>query len=591
MRKLELLAPAANAETAIQAVMHGADAVYIGASSHGARKSAANSVDDIRRVVMFAHRYRARVYVTVNTIVHEREFAQVERLVWNLYRAGVDAIIVQDMALLRLNLPPIALHASTQCDTRTVGKACFLEEAGFSQIVLARELTLREIGEICRSVSVPVECFIHGALCVSYSGRCHASQAAFGRSANRGECAQVCRLPFTLADADGRVLARDRHLLSLRDFNASELLPEMVAAGVSSFKIEGRLKDVAYVKNVTAAYSRILDSIVAAHPDEYERASCGRSVLSFGPQLDKSFNRGFTHYFLDKRKPAQISQPLTPKSMGEVIEDVTQLNNGDGISYFDENGKYCGVMVNGVRDGRIIGARPFRLPEGAEIHRTFDRLFTSKLEKDSALRTLRLDIILDETGVTGRDERGVEARVRLDVTKDVARKPMQPRGVFEKLGGTIYRLGEFTNNLRPETFIPASQLTEVRRQLVAALDTANEATYRFDARRPENREAKYPSMSLDYRDNVANPLAAEFYREHGVTGIEPALEAAESKRDTDGLVVMTTRHCILREMGMCRKEHPKHRPKEPLTMTSANLRYRLRFDCKNCEMQVIDAGH
>ncbi|MDE7160848.1 MAG: DUF3656 domain-containing protein [Muribaculaceae bacterium] len=584
MTEIELLAPAANADIAVQAILHGADAVYIGASSHGARKSAANSVDDIRRTVDFAHRYRARVYVTVNTIVYEREFKEVEKLVRELYRAGVDAIIVQDMALLRLDLPPISLHASTQCDTRTPAKAQFLERVGFSQIVLARELTLAEIGEICRSVSVHVECFVHGALCVSYSGRCHASQVACGRSANRGECAQICRLPYTLTDGEGRTVRRGSHLLSLKDFNASDRLDALIEAGVRSFKIEGRLKDAAYVKNVTAEYSRRLDAFIARHPGEYRRTSFGRSEITFTPALDRSFNRGFTHYFLDSPRPRNISQPATPKSMGEIIKDVSQLNNGDGISWFDSEGAYCGVMVNGVRDGKIIGARPFTLPKGAEIHRTYDRKFVAQLEKPTAQRKIELDVGIDETGVSGRDERGVEARVALDVVKDVARKPMEPRGVFEKLGDTVYRLRNFENLLDASTFIPASRLTEIRRRLTAALDTANLATYRFDKRRGEDLAAKYPEERLDYRDNVANPLAERFYREHGVREMEPALEVMPRK--DAGTVVMTTRHCIRREMGACLKEGGAKRLPEPLTISSGNLRFSLDFDCARCEMLV-----
>lgn len=585
MRELELLAPAANAEIAIQAILHGADAVYMGASSHGARRKAANSTEDIKRVVDFAHVYRAKVYVTVNTLVRQDELESVQSLVWDLYRIGVDAIIVQDMGLLRLDLPPIALHASTQCDTRTVEKARFLEEVGFSQIVLARELTLCEIGEICQSLTVPVECFVQGALCVSYSGRCQASQACFNRSANRGDCAQVCRLPFTLTDADGHVLARDRHLLSLRDFNASAKIPAMAEAGVRSFKIEGRLKDAAYVKNVTASYSRILDSFIATHPDEYRRSSYGRCDISFEPALAKSFNRGFTTYFLESRRPSSISQPLTPKSMGEVITDVRQLNNGDGISYFDEKGIYQGVMVNGVRDGRIIGSKPFSLPKGAEIHRTFDREFSGRLGKDTAVRKLRVDITIDEQGVTARDERGVSARVSLDGNRDVARRPMQPRGIFEKLGNTPYYLGVFENCLKPETFIPASQLTEVRRRLIDALDNASRATYSFDRRREENVSFPYPDRTLISSDNVANDMARKFYRDHGVEHMAKALEAGGKVAAGD--TVMVTRHCILRELGACRRVKGAKRLREPLILTSANLRFGLDFDCDRCEMHVL----
>lgn len=582
MRALELLAPAANKEVAKAAILHGADAVYMGATSHGARSKAANSLEDIREVVAFAHQFRARIYITVNTLVYRHEFPQVEKLVWDLYRIGVDALIVQDMSLLRLNLPPIALHASTQCDTRSVGKARFLEEVGFSQIVLARELTLKEIGEICGAVTVPVECFIHGALCVSYSGRCAASQTALSRSANRGECAQMCRMPYTLTDAHGKVIAKDKYLISLRDFNASNSLPDLVKAGVSSFKIEGRLKDASYVKNVTAWYRQELDRIIAANPDKYRRASFGSSEVSFAPRLDKSFNRGFTDYFLTRRRPASIASLLTPKSMGEVIHDVKDLHNGDGISFFNARGEYEGVNVNGVKDGRVIGSRPVRIPDGAEIHRTSDVEWQKIMNGDTARRTLYVDMEIDEEGLTLRDERGLTVRIGLDgVTKDVARRPMDPEKILGKLGGTIYRLRECRNHLNASTFIPASELAEVRRKALLLLDEANLASYPFEYRRKENPEAIYPAKNLDARDNVANPLAEAFYRSHGVEKIEPAVELQKDYRGP----VMTTRHCILRELGICKKEG-RFTAAEPLTITTGPHAFRLTTDCARCEMTL-----
>lgn len=406
MRELELLAPAADKETAREAILHGADAVYMGGPSHGARQNASNSIEDIRETVEFAHRFRARIYVTVNTLVYDRELKDVERLVWELYRAGVDAIIVQDMSLLRMDLPPIALHASTQCDTRTVEKARFLEEVGFSQIVTARELCLDELRAICSSVSVPVECFVHGALCVSYSGRCGASQACFSRSANRGACAQICRLPFTLRNSKGEILEKEKHLLSLRDLNASESVPRLIEAGVSSFKIEGRLKEPGYVKNVTAAYRRIIDDYIAAHPAQYRRSSFGVSELTFIPQLDKSFNRGFTDYFINGRTPGRMASLRTPKSMGERIKDFSELHNGDGISFFNEEGEYEGVKVNRIDNGRIIGARRFKLPKNAPVFRTFDIEWQKKMSRPSAERKIRLDVEISPSGITGSDERG-----------------------------------------------------------------------------------------------------------------------------------------------------------------------------------------
>lgn len=641
IRSLELLAPAADKEVAREAILHGADAVYMGGPSHGARRKASNSIEDIRATVEYAHQFRARVYVTVNTLVYEKEIPAVEKLVWDLYRAGVDALIVQDMALLRMKLPPIALHASTQCDTRTPQKARFLEDVGFSQIVLARELSLDEIREVCGAVTVPVECFVHGALCVSYSGRCGASQMALGRSANRGECAQMCRLPYTLVNGEGKVIERDKYLLSLRDFKASAFLEEMIEAGVSSFKIEGRLKDAAYVKNVTAAYRRRIDEVIAANPGKYRRSSFGESEISFTPCLSKSFNRGFTDYFLHGRRPVSMASLLTPKSMGEEIENVGELNNGDGISFFNDRGEYEGVGVNRVSNGRIISSRRFTLPKGATIHRTFDRRWQTLMAGDTAARTIAVDIEIDETGVTAHDERDVEVRLPLDVEKMEAKKRLNPEPIFAKLGNTVYRLRSFENNLNVDTFIPASQLTALRRRLIEALDEANEATYPFDRRRSEQLDAKYPQSRLDQRDNVANSLAESFYRDHGVTSIPKALEVdpsgkslretdktvsgvkkegtreevvegkcideeeirrdgagrvgdkrAVNKRDSEFVEVMTTRYCMRRELGVCLRDpkvsqERRKRYSQPLTITTGPHRFQLDFDCARCEMRVL----
>lgn len=569
------------------AILHGADAVYIGASSHGARSKAANSTEDIREVVELAHTYRARVYVTVNTLVYDNEIAGVEKLIWELYRIGVDALIVQDMGILRMTLPPIALHASTQCDTRSVVKARFLQSAGFSQLVLARELTLQEIRDICDSVDVPVECFVHGALCVSYSGRCGASQVCLGRSANRGECAQMCRMPYTLRNGRGEVLERDRYLLSLRDFNARPHLEEMLDAGVSSFKIEGRLKDAAYVRNITAAYRQALDKIIERYPDRYRRASFGESRITFTPQPEKSFNRGFTDYFLSRRRPGSMASIHTPKSMGEVVHDITQLHNGDGISFFNAHGEYEGLAVNGIENGRIKGSRRFVMPRGAEIHRTSDVEWNRQMSRDTATRTLWVDMELDERSLTLHDERGLCVRIAADVTRDVARQPMDAARTLGKLGGTPYRLRNFLSRLSPDIFIPASELARLRRQAIELLDACNSASYHFDMRRSEDKEAKYPEETLDARSNVANRLARQFYLDHGVKSMENALEISGGKGTE---TVMTTRYCLLRELGACKRDcrDPKIRNRfaEPLTITTGPHTFRLRFDCGRCEMNV-----
>lgn len=588
-RTLELLAPAADKQIARQAILHGADAVYMGGPSHGARKKAANSIEDILDTVDLAHQYRAKVYVTVNTLVYEHEFKDVELLCYELYRAGVDALIVQDMSLLRLDIPPIALHASTQCDTRTAAKAKFLEKCGFSQIVLARELSLSEIREISSEVNVPVECFVHGALCVSYSGRCSISQISTGRSANRGECAQFCRLPYTLRNGNGEIIERDKYLLSLSDFNTIHKLQNLVEAGVSSFKIEGRLKDDAYVRNVTAAYRIALDNIIAQNPDKYRRSSFGESEISFTPDLNKSFNRGFTNYFLDGRNHQKMASLRTPKSMGEKITDIRSLNNGDGISYFDEYGQYQGVGVNGVKSGRIIGSRPFKLPPGTDIYRTFDIRWQSQFKGESARRLIKVDISIDESGVSASDEMGNFVRLPLDVPKSVAHKPMNPESIFAKLGGTHYRLDKFENNLDPKTFIQASRLTEIRRQLMQLLSEANVINFPFDYRRKEEATVPYPFKHLDSRDNVANSKAAEFYREHGVESMQRAVEVTLQKGEQE---VMTTRYCLRREMGCCLLDkgvnaHKRNKFRGPLTISTGNHTFRLDFDCSRCEMKVI----
>lgn len=587
MRSLELLAPAGNPDIAIEAIRHGADAVYMGASSHGARRNAANSIEDIRKVVEFAHTFRVRVYVTVNTIVYEKEIRQVERLISDLYRVGVDAIIVQDMGILRMDIPPIELHASTQCDIRTPEKARFLQDVGFSQLVLPRELTLSEIKKMAESVTVPLEAFVHGALCVSYSGRCHASFATCGRSANRGECAQICRLPYTLSDSKGNIISKDKHLLSLRDLNTIDVLPQIIEAGISSLKIEGRLKEAAYVKNTVAAYRYAIDRIISENPDDFKRSSVGTSDITFSPVLSKSFNRGFSHYFIDSRRPKTLTSPDTPKSLGEIVEDIHLLNNGDGISFFDSSGRYTGAMVNGVKGKHILTSKPVNIPKGAEIHRTFDRVWDKEMKRETATRKIDVSFIIDDSGLTAFDERGCQIRIQLDCTRDVARKTPDFSQIFTKLGNTFYRLKQFSSYIEPSVFIPAADLTELRRKAIEILNRTNLTVYPFQYRKKENLSVRYFTDKLDYRDNVANSLAEKFYREHGVNEIEPALETSVSKYINKKKRLMTTRHCILRELGLCKKEKGLGRYSEPLSLKSGGNSFILEFNCHDCEMHLI----
>lgn len=582
MKSLELLAPAGNAGIAFEAIRHGADAVYIGPPSHGARKSAANSIEDIKRVVDFAHIFNAKVYVTLNTIIFESELKAVEKMIRRLYTAGVDALIVQDMGILRMDIPPIQLHASTQCDIRTPEKALFLQEAGFSQLVLARELSVDEIREICKAVTIPVETFVHGALCVSYSGKCGAGYAAAGRSGNRGECPQICRHSFTLTDADGRILAKDRYLLSLKDFRADSRLEQLIEAGVSSFKIEGRMKEADYVKNITAYYSNRLDSIIGNNPD-LRRSSYGNVKITFTPNPEKSFNRGFTDYRLSgKPDPAGIASMLTPKSLGEPVRRISDLRPGDGISYFDRRGNFDGMLVNGIRDGKIIGNRPFNLPAGTEIRRTSSIEWKKLMASESSSRKLGVDITLDAKGITAADETGARVTLSHSIPTEPARRQTDYRDIFEKLGNTPFELRNFTNSAS-SLFFPASYLTRQRRLVIEKLEGAKRATYRFEYRGRENRDYPYPLSSVDYGENVANSLARQFYTDHGVKSIEPALETADREKAI-GKRIMTSRHCILRELGLCLKTKPGIRL--PLLLKSGNLRMQPEFDCSRCEMHL-----
>jgi putative protease len=604
-RDIELLAPAKNLECGIAAIDHGADAVYIGASRFGARASAGNSVEDIRTLAEYAHLFHARVYVTVNTILRDDELTDTERMIWELYDAGVDALIVQDMAITRMNLPPIALHASTQMDNRTAEKVNFLANAGFTQVVLARELSLEDIAQIHHTVpNTPLEVFVHGALCVSYSGQCYVSEACYGRSANRGECAQFCRLAFNMEDAEGRVIARDKHLLSLKDLNQSGRLEQLLDAGASSLKIEGRLKDVTYVKNVVAYYRRLLDNIFKRRK-EYRRASSGKVVTDFQPQLDKSFNRGFTHYFLEGRTPDIFSFD-TPKSLGEemgVVKEVRgnsftvagfkSFNNGDGLCYIDNVGRLQGFRVNRVDGNRLFPQEmPPRLMPRTKIYRNFDQKFEQQLSRKSAERRIRVEALLTETpfgfALTLTDEDDMSVSIAMEYKKEQARTPQTEniRTQMAKMGNTPFDLIGLQVEWTDNWFIPSSVLAEWRRRVVELLVSAR----RINHRRPSVGKAKannlFPIKRLSYMGNVMNREAETFYRTHGVSDVQPAFEAYKPEGEQ---VVMTCRHCLRYSMGWCPVHHRGKRSpyKEPYYLVSSDgRRFRLEFDCKNCQMKV-----
>lgn len=602
---IELLAPARDADIAIAAIDHGADAVYMGASHHGARADATNTLDDVHRACDHAHQFGARIYATVNTLVYDDELLEVERLVHDLYSIGVDALIVQDLALLRLDLPPIALHASTQCDLRTPEKARFLEALGFSQLVMARELTLDEIAAIRDVTSVPLEAFVHGALCVSYSGRCAISQALKGRSANRGECAQLCRLPYDLVDSKGRVLVEGKHLLSLRDLAQHDRLEQMMTAGVSSFKIEGRLKDVGYVKNVVAYYRNAIDKVIAREPDRYRRASHGSVELTFEPAIEKSFNRGFTHYFLDERRPNDghsMASIDTPKSQGEylgralrcngnalTIETRTTLANGDGLSFTDSHGQFSGVRVNrALGGGTVLLREPADIARGTRIYRTADKAFADLLSKPSATRTIAVDAELRYTGgllaLTLSDERGNRVTHTLPCELEPAAKPQgdRQRAELAKLGGTIYRLHQA--QVPGDIFIPASLLSQLRREAIDLLDRVHRITRPVDKRRKEDPSVPYPVQDLVPADNVANHLAEAVYRDHGVKSITPALEAGS--QPTASTPLMHTRYCIRRQLGACLQDPNANALPRELYLKTASTLLKVNCNCPTCEMTL-----
>lgn len=601
-RKIELLAPAKNLECGMAAIDHGADAVYIGAPKFGARAAAVNSLEDIAALVEYAHLYNVRIYVTVNTILKDEELKETEEMIRALYRVGVDALIVQDMGIAGLELPPIPLHASTQMDNRTAEKVRFLADAGFRQVVLARELSLREIGKIHEACpDVPLEIFVHGALCVSYSGQCYVSQACFGRSANRGECAQFCRLPFSLVDSNDRVIVKDKHLLSLKDLNQSEELEALLDAGASSFKIEGRLKDVSYVKNVTAAYRQKLDAILARRK-EYVRASSGSCRYAFKPQLDKSFSRGFTHYFLHGRTRDVFSFD-TPKSLGEemgtmkeargnylTVAGLKSFNNGDGVCYIDEQGKLQGFRINRVEGNKLYPQEMPRIKPRTVLYRNFDQEFEKILARRSSERKMAVAIRLADTAfgfaLTLTDEDDNRVTLSLPRAKEPARTPQEEnlKTQLVKLGNTPFEAERVDIDFTENWFLPASVLADFRRQAIEKLIAARRINYRRELAVLRPTTHAFPQTTLTYLGNVMNARAASFYAGHGVASIAPAFEQTPVEK----AVLMFCKHCLRYSMGWCPVHQRERSPyREPYYLVSTDgKRFRLEFDCRNCQMKV-----
>lgn len=587
-RKLELLAPAKDKKTAITAIESGADAVYIGSPKFGARQAVGNSLEDIKEVVDYAHKFYVKVHVTINTILTDEELLQAADLINKLYEIGVDAIIVQDMGILKLamenKLPPIPIHASTQCDTRTLQKAEFFKKLGVSRIILARELSVEQIREICDAVSakddedaVEVETFIHGALCVSYSGQCYMSHYIGGRSANRGECAQACRKKYTLVDEDGNIIAKDKHLLSLKDFNASRHIEELAKAGVKSFKIEGRLKDENYVKNVVLYYRNLLDKCG-------RKSSSGQVFADFEPDVNKSFNRGFTEYFLKKREKCFNFD--TPKAVGEKIGTVTrvgrdffeiktkiQLNNQDGLCFM-LGGHLEGCLVNRTDKNRVFPNKMSGIKVGTEIFRNNDIQFEKQLTNSKIKRRIGVEINFRDNVITAIDDNKNSAKVEVgfsEIPKNLEKMKENFIKQMEKTGDSDF----FARSVRicsALPFIPVSEINELRRSLLEKLMEERLKNYKREFQKPL-QYAEFPQKELDYRANIHNSQAKEFYEQCGSKVCEMS---AESGSHPDEL--MRTKHCLKFAFDMCKS------PKKLYLIDEKGKKYPLIFDCKNCEM-------
>ena len=641
MKKIELLSPAKNLEVGIAAINHGADAVYIGGPSFGAREKVGNSIEDIETLCRHAALFDAKVYVTMNTLLFDNELEDARKLAYDCWNAGVDALIVQDMALLNMDMPPIALHASTQCHNIDAEKVKFLEDVGFSQVVLARELSIEQIKDIRSKTTVPLEYFVHGALCVSYSGQCYLSHVIGGRSANRGACAQPCRLSWNLENAEGKRLATNRHLLSLRDLNNSKNIEELIDAGISSFKIEGRLKDIDYVKNVTAFYRKTIDEIIERR-DDICRSSRGESNPAFYPNPEKSFSRGFTDYFIHGRQK-YIDAPYSPKSMGEYLGTIEKvknksvtirtgktLHNGDGLCFLDRENNLLGFNVNAVAENKtrsltqtvtsnsdISMATRFKI-EGSKIFRNSDLVWQKEVEKSQGNRKMKIDLIFTDT----EDGFALSAKLHdtdseyittyLSTEKEIANNAEKAleniKSKLSQWGDTEFMVenieiffdnGQQTtdNRLCPQEshvetygrmsyFIRASVLGEMKKDLVEKLRAYLIEKHRDERERrnitSSQQNVIYPKEHLSYLGNVINKKAREFYEFHGVKDIEDGLEKIKSN---DELVVMTTKHCIRYANNICSKEIGK--PATSLYLVNDKGRFRLDFDCRNCCMKVI----
>lgn len=606
-KKIEILAPAKNLYQGMAAINAGADAVYIGAPQFGARTNATNSVEDIAEMVKYAHLFKAQVFVVINTILYDNELELCRKLIYELYDIGVDAIIIQDMAIMEMDLPPMVIHASTQANNRDANHVKFLADAGIKRVVLARELNLDQIREIHEATDVELEFFVSGALCVSFSGNCYMSVANGERSANRGSCAQNCRLPYRLIDGNGTTLIENSHLLSIKDLDLSDQLPNLIEAGVSSFKIEGRLKDIVYVKNNTSYLRKKLDAFLEANADKYQKASSGRTFYNFEPELDRSFNRGYTAYFVNKRKE-KIGSWESPKSKGQyigkvleikangyVIENYEQLNNGDGLYFVNENGEADGAQINIIFNNIVIPNTFKPLAIGTEIYRNSDAEFNKMVEKEnSAVRKIGVALRFAETPsgfeLWATDEDGHQAHLGLEVAKELAKSQESVipniKKNLGKTGNTPFVVDDITVELAQNWFLPISKVNEIRREVLEQLVEVRIKEYHRATSQLTKTNHPYPVDKLDFTYNVSNKMARAFYKRHGVTEIEKAFEL---QWDPGKARVMTTKYCVKYELGKCarfQRDTMGEKLVEPLTLKHGENEYKLKFNCKPCEMEI-----
>ncbi|MCB9174027.1 MAG: U32 family peptidase [Flavobacteriales bacterium] len=605
-KKVEILAPAKNLFQGMAAINAGADAVYIGAPQFGARSNATNPVEDIAELVRYAHLFKAQVFVVINTILYDKELDDCKKLIYELYDIGVDALIVQDMAIMEMDLPPIVIHASTQANNRDPKHVKFLADAGMKRVVLARELNLDQIKEIHDATDVELEFFVSGALCVSFSGNCYMSIAGGERSANRGSCAQNCRLPYNLIDGTGKTLIANSHLLSIKDLDLSNQLPNLIEAGITSFKIEGRLKDLVYVKNNVSYLRKKLDAFLENNPN-YQKSSSGRTFYNFDAEMDRSFNRGYTDYFVNKRTE-KIGSWETPKSQGQVIgqlisttnkgyfiENADKLNNGDGLYFINENNEADGAQINTIINGLVIPNTFKPIKEGTVIYRNADASFNKLVEReDSAIRKIGVNFIFSETNkgfkLVATDEDGHQSIAKIETEKEKSKNEesviLNIKNNLSKTGNTPFIVDGIKIDFTSNWFLPISKINEIRRKVLDQLIDIRVNEYHREEYQIKKTDHPYPVTQLDFTYNVANKLARSFYKRHGVTEIEKAFEL---QWDPGKSRVMTTKYCVKYELGKCPKfqrESMGDKVVEPLVLKHGENEYKLKFNCKPCEMEI-----